>query len=112
MNIRGRYCHVPWGHIGVNAHTLCWGHLAAILINSRFSGRWNRNRADILRLWSTRHAVQSRLELSNTGLNARFLAAQRPAASKNVQARCSRVRSQHASPNSQLAESNPILHVR
>jgi hypothetical protein len=57
MNVRGRYCHVAWGQIGVNAHTFCWGHLAAILINSRFSGKWDKNRTCTVRLWSTRCAV-------------------------------------------------------
>jgi hypothetical protein len=38
------------GQVGAKAHTLCWGHGAAILMNSKLRGRWDRNRTGNLQL--------------------------------------------------------------
>ena len=81
------------------ARTLGWSHVPATCINSNLPrGRRDRNRTCKLRFWSTRRAVQRRPVASNLPSNSHFLAAHRPAASKNVQPLCSQLYSQ------------PVLH--
>jgi hypothetical protein len=51
---------ISWGQIGVNAYPLCWVHMAAVPMNSGFSGRWDRNRTGAPRLWSLLPSVHQR----------------------------------------------------
>jgi hypothetical protein len=83
-----------WGQMGSMRAKQAARHVAAVPINSRLRGRWDRNRTCNLRFWSTRRAVQDRPRMSKLLLNPRLLMLHRPGLSNNVQPVCSQFCSQ------------------
>src|SRR6516165_4687809 len=84
-----------WGQLGSNARkTVCMPYRCNPDKLRLLGGRRDRNRTCTLRSWSTRRAVQRRLELSKSPLDSRILTSDRPTVPKHVQPVCSQFCSQ------------------